>query len=91
MQISSDLKRKLKAEAHHLKPVVLIGHRGLTDALVGAVDKALEDHELIKVKFNDLKDEKKQLSTEIEQRTGCALVALTGNVAIYYRENPDKD
>jgi len=81
----------LRAKAHHLKPLVFLGHQGVTDTLIAAVEENLTAHELIKVKFNDLKDQKRALSEEIASRTGSALVGLVGNVATLYREHPDAD
>lgn len=89
-ELTNIQKKKLKALAHKLKPVVLIGQKGITDSLVKAVDKALEDHELIKVKFIDLKDEKIELSEKVAGDTGSFLVNMIGNTAILYRENPEK-
>ena len=89
-ELNGSQKRKLKSLAHHLKPVVLIGQKGITESLLKAVDKALEDHELIKVKFIDLKDEKIELSEKIVSDTGSSLVNMIGNIAILYRENPER-
>ncbi len=89
-EITSSQKRKLKSLAHKLKPVVLIGQKGITESLVKAVDKALEDHELIKVKFIDLKDEKHELLEKVVADTKSFLVNLIGNTAIIYRENPER-
>jgi RNA-binding protein len=89
-EITSSQKRKLKSLAHKLKPVVLIGQKGITESLVKAVDKALEDHELIKVKFIDLKDEKVELLEKVISDTKSFLVNLIGNTAIIYRENPER-
>ncbi|PKL17170.1 MAG: ribosome assembly RNA-binding protein YhbY [Spirochaetae bacterium HGW-Spirochaetae-5] len=83
-------KRKLKSLAHKLKPIVLIGQKGITESLVKAVDKALEDHELIKVKFIDLKDEKVELAAKVVSDTKSFLVNMIGNTAIIYRENPER-
>jgi len=83
-------KRKLKSLAHHLKPVVLIGQKGITESLIKAVDKALSDHELIKLKFIDLKDEKRELTENIVESTGAFHVNTIGNVIILYRNNPEK-
>lgn len=89
-EIGNSQKKKLKSLAHKLKPVVLIGQKGITESLVKAVDKALEDHELIKVKFIDLKDEKVELTEKIISDTKSFLVNLIGNTAIIYRENPER-
>ncbi|MCP4138258.1 MAG: ribosome assembly RNA-binding protein YhbY [bacterium] len=89
--LSGAQKRKLRAQAHHLKPVIQVGQKGLTESLVEAIDRALIDHELIKVKFGDFKDEKKEIAAEIAKETESALVGLIGNVAILYRESPDEE
>ena len=89
-EITSSQRRKLKSLAHKLKPVVLIGQKGITESLVKAVDKALEDHELIKVKFIDLKDEKIELADKVVSDTASHLVNMIGNTAIIYRENPER-
>ncbi len=89
-EISTSQKKKLKALAHKLKPVVLIGQKGITENLVKSVDKALEAHELIKVKFIDLKDEKIELTDKVVTGTGSFLVNMIGNTVILYRENPER-
>jgi len=89
-ELNGSQRRKLKSMAHKLKPVVLIGQKGITESLVKAVDKALEDHELIKVKFIDLKDEKIELSEKVVSGTDSALINMIGNTAIIYRENPER-
>ena len=82
-------KRKLKSLAHHLKPVVYIGRNGITDTVIEAVDKALSAHELIKVKFIDFKDEKKNIIQNIAEKTDSAFISIIGNVAILFRQNGD--
>lgn len=82
-------KRSLKSQAHHLKPVVMIGKLGITGSLVEAVNAALDDHELIKMKFIDFKDEKKGLVAEIVRKTGSECVDIIGNIAIIYKQNKD--
>jgi RNA-binding protein len=82
-------KRKLKSLAHHLKPVVFIGHKGITDTVIEAADKALSAHELIKVKFIDFKDEKKSIIQSIAEKTDSAFISIIGNIAILFRQNDD--
>lgn len=79
--------RKLKTAAHSLKPVVQIGQKGLTGPVITAIAKALEDHELIKIKFLDYKEEKRELLDEIVLKTGSRLITVIGNIAIVYKEN----
>ncbi len=89
IELSSGQRRKLKSLAHHLDPVVMVGQKGFTESLSKAVDKALSDHELIKIKFVDFKDEKRELTGEIVSSVNAGLVGIIGNIAILYRENPD--
>jgi RNA-binding protein len=84
-------KSKLKSLAHHLKPVVFIGKNGLSEGLVAAIDKALSDHELIKIKFVGFKDEKAGIIDSITGRTGSELVSIIGNIAILFRQNEDPE
>ena len=55
------------------------------------IDDCLTHHELIKVKFNEFKDEKKEITDNIVNELGATLIRIIGNVAILYRENPEKD
>ena len=85
--LNGSQKRDLKAKAHHLQPVIIVGKKGVTDEILAAIDKALNDHELIKVKFIEFKEEKKELSSHITNSLNANLVDIIGNIAIYYREN----
>ena len=81
--------RRLKSLGQRLNPVVHVGKGGLTDALIGNVNQALSDHELIKVKFEAHKDEKKALAPELAAKTASHVVQRVGNVVVLYREHPD--
>lgn len=80
-------KKRLQKMAHNLEPVARIGQKGITENLISAIDKSLDDHELIKIKFVDFKEEKRAMLSEIVEKTGGSLVELIGNVAILYRKN----
>ena len=83
-------KQTLKARAHHMKPIVLLGAKGLTDAVINEVDLALIAHELIKVKINSSeKTQRTAIVTELCDKTQADLVQLIGHTAILYRENND--
>jgi len=84
-------RKHLRGLAHNLKPIVMIGKSGLTESVLASIDQALDDHELIKVKFNAFKDQKKILSQEVTEKLKAEMVGLIGNVAIFYREHPDED
>ena len=77
--------RDLKSRAQHLDPVVKIGKAGLSDGFYAALNLALDQHELVKFKFDDLKDQKKELVPQIVSRTGSQLIQRVGNVAVVYR------
>lgn len=91
MTITEKQRRWLKRQVHHLKPVVLLGQAGLTEGVVAEIDGALAHHELIKVKVNagdrDLRD---AMVTEIARRTAADLIDRIGNMAAFFRANPDK-
>lgn len=91
MSLRGAQKRYLRGLAHHLEPIVQIGKAGITDALVAATDRALLDHELIKVKLPQVeKAERQELAATLEKRAGAELAGLTGRVAILYRRHPDE-
>ncbi len=84
-------RKYLRGLAHGFKPVVFVGQKGVTDALILSMEEALDTHELIKVKFLDFKEKeaKQTLSEELESRTDSCLAGIIGHVAIFYR--PQKD
>ena len=84
-------KKYLKGLAHGLKPVVFIGQKGVTENFEKALNEALDEHELIKVRFVDFKEKdlKMEISKEIEKRCVCEKVGMIGHVAIYYRKQKD--
>ena len=84
-------KRYLRGLAHGLKPVVQIGRNGLSDSVLESLGEALDRHELIKVRFVDFKDQKKQACEEIDARLGSERVGTIGHVAIFYRRAAEPD
>jgi RNA-binding protein len=90
MEKLAGFQRKfLRGLAHGLNPVVMIGKSGLTEAVQESIDQALRDHELIKIKFVDFKDERESITEEIASRTASEEVGAIGHVAIFYRRNED--
>ena len=77
--------RELKARSQKLKPVVHVGHEGVTEALVAALDQALSDHGLVKVRFTDHKTERKELSKELAARTDARPILQVGHTLTLYR------
>ena len=84
-------KQELKARAHHLKPVVMLGAKGLTPAVTEETNTALLIHELIKVKINGAeKATRVAIATDLCQQLSAEIVQLIGNTAIIYRKNIEK-
>lgn len=82
-------KRKLKGMAQLLDPVIKIGRNGITDAVLASLNEALLKHELVKVRFDQFKEQKKELAPKLAEGTGSVLVTRVGNVVVLYRQNPD--
>ena len=79
-------KRALKSRAQLLEAVIRIGQSGVTDALLQSFDNALSQHELVKVRFADFKEERKTLAPQLAERTSSALIQQVGNVAVFFRK-----
>ena len=89
--LSSAERRRLRGEAHHLKPVVQVGKDGVTGSVVAEVDRSLESHELIKVKLAGDRDERDDQARALAKGADAALIGTIGGVAILYREQLDGD
>ena len=90
MELNSKQRKYLEKLAHDLNPVVIVGGAGITDGVEQMVENSLTSHELIKIKFNEYKDEKQDLSEALCEKLGAVLVRIIGNVAIVYRERDEK-
>lgn len=75
-----------------LKPVVIVGQKGLSENLQSEIDGALSHHELVKLRLPTLaKPERRELCEQICQTHGATLVETIGGVAVLYRRNPETD
>lgn len=86
-------KKYIRGLAHKLKPVVFVGQKGITDSLISAINEALGTHELIKIRFVDLKEkeQKTRVIADIEKEIGCDMVGRIGHVFIVYRQHDDPE
>jgi RNA-binding protein len=88
--LSERQRRYLKGLAHSLKPIVRLGNAGLTEAVAAETERALHDHELIKVKApGGDREGRDALFAALASRTRSTLVQRIGNVAVLYRARPD--
>ena len=85
MQLTKNQKQFLKSEAHHLKPVVLLGANGLTEGVMAEIDIALNHHELIKVKIpSEDREERQLIAAAIVRESGSVLVQAIGKIIVLY-------
>lgn len=89
-ELNSKQRNILRKKAHTLKPVIMVGKNGVTPELIAAVDAALTDHELIKIKFQDFKEDRRALTRALSESVKANVISVIGNIAILYRES-DKD
>lgn len=85
-------RKHLRALGHHLKPVVTIAERGLTEGVEAELERALQDHELIKVKLALAEpDSRRELAQALCEQHGAELVQQVGKVILIYRaaSNPN--
>jgi RNA-binding protein len=82
-------RRFLRAQAHALHPLVQVGDAGVTDAVIAAVNAALGDHELIKVRLHAPAD-KHALAQAIAERAHAELCGVVGHTVILYRPNAEE-
>jgi RNA-binding protein len=83
--------RDLKAQAQRLKATLKVGKEGLSPQFIAALDGVLKHHELVKVKFDDFKEQKKELAPQLAEKSGSHLVTRVGNVVVLYRPKPVAD
>lgn len=82
-------KQQLKAQAHKLNPTVLLGNQGLTPAVMAEIDRALTDHELIKIRIPGIeRSQRKEICQQICAKLQAELVQQVGHICTIYRKNP---
>ncbi len=90
MSLTSKERAELRAEAHHLSPIVHVGQHGLSATLIQSLDDALRTRELVKVQLGRSVDVKpKDAASELATATGADIVQTIGKTTTLYRENPD--
>jgi RNA-binding protein len=90
MPLNASQKKNLRGQAHHLKPSVTVAGKGLSETVVAEIERALNDHELIKVKLRADRDVRKAWAQSIAGRCKAELVQSIGQVACFYRKHPEK-
>lgn len=83
--------RDFKAQAQRLKALLKVGKGCLSPKFLAALDDALNHHALVKVKFDDHTEEKKELAPQLAEKTGSHLITRVGNVVVLHRPRPDEE
>jgi RNA-binding protein len=91
MPLSDAQRKHLRRLGHDRNPIVLVGQAGISPNLVAELDRALRDHELVKLRARvGDRHERDRILAELAVATGAELVQRIGHVALYYRRNPDE-
>ncbi|PHS69474.1 MAG: ribosome assembly RNA-binding protein YhbY [Methylophaga sp.] len=86
MAVNDKQKRYLRGLAHQLKPVVMIGNKGLTETVLAEIHNALDHHELIKVRVSGQeKAGRTEMMNEIADKTSSNLIMSIGHIGSFYR------
>ena len=87
--LNTQLKKSLRSVSHHLDPVVAVSERGITDGIIEETERALSDHELIKIKvFSPDRTIRDAVAASLAQATSSIVLQQIGKVAVLYRRNP---
>ena len=87
--IDSATRRRLRRIAHHLDPIILLGDAGATEGVIAETQRALSDHELIKVRVAAMdRADRKQVIQQLAAACAATVVQEIGRVAVLYRANP---
>jgi RNA-binding protein len=87
--VNSEQQKQMITKAHALKPVIMIGQAGLTEAVLKEIEIALDTHELIKIKVRAERIERKHIQEHICIETQAELIQSIGQVVVIYRKKPE--
>ena len=91
MALNEKQRKHLRGLGHALKPVVFIGHGGASDAVIAEADRALTDHELVKVRVSGMeRDARDEALERLATGTRSEMVGRIGHTALLYRRNPER-
>jgi RNA-binding protein len=91
MSLSGKQRRYLRSLGHALNPVVQIGRGGVSDPIIEAVESALADHELIKIRLGQGSElERHSAANQLAERTGADVAQVLGNTVLLYRRHPER-
>lgn len=89
--LTSKQRSYLSALATKLEPVAALGRGGMSEAVVKHLAAELDRRELLKLRFTDYKESRDEFARSLAEASGCELVRVIGNVAVFFRRHPDPD
>jgi len=90
MPLNNNQLRYLRGLTHHLKPVVMVADKGLSENVMAEIESALDHHELVKIKLRGEREAREAWMNEIVKKSGAEKVHCIGQVACFFRRNPKK-
>ena len=90
MSLTNRQLRHLRGLTHHLKPVVMVGDKGLSENVMTEIETALNHHELIKIKLRGDRKTRSTWTAEIKRSVNAETVQSIGQVACFFRRNSKK-
>jgi RNA-binding protein len=90
MPLKAAQKKNLRGKAHHLRPLVTVADKGLSESVIAEIERALYDHELIKVKLRAEREQRKSWAQEIAETCAAEWVQSIGQIACFYKKHPEK-
>lgn len=90
MNLTTKQRAYLRSEAQTLDPIVMVGKDGYTDGVKIALQDALEHHEMVKVRFQNHKDEVKEIAHTLSEETDSVLVTIVGFTAVFFKQKRDR-
>ncbi|MBD9396252.1 ribosome assembly RNA-binding protein YhbY [Pseudomonas sp. PDM11] len=89
MPLTQEQKKQFKSIGHHLKPVLIVADNGVTEGVVAELERALNDHELIKIQVRVAeRDDRLAVIEELCKVGNAELAQVIGKMALLYRKNP---
>ena len=91
MELTTKQVQKLKGIAQRLDATLKVGKSGLSDSFLSAVNVELDRHELVKIKFAEFKEERREMAKDLAEKTGSNLLTVVGHVAVFFKRHADPE
>ncbi|MGB0965068.1 MAG: YhbY family RNA-binding protein [Litorivicinus sp.] len=89
--LSNAQRKQLRSIGHALNPVVMVADKGLSEGVMAELERALTDHELIKVRLRAPREQRLEWQEQLTKTTRADLVQSIGQIVLLYRKNPQAD